>query len=50
MTNGRRRRMRKALAALPVLTIEKIGEAPPKPWPDRAIARCPACACSICRG
>jgi crotonobetainyl-CoA:carnitine CoA-transferase CaiB-like acyl-CoA transferase len=23
----------KALGALPVLTIEKIGEAPPKPWP-----------------
>jgi crotonobetainyl-CoA:carnitine CoA-transferase CaiB-like acyl-CoA transferase len=26
----------KALAALPVLTIEKIGEAPPKPWPKGA--------------
>jgi crotonobetainyl-CoA:carnitine CoA-transferase CaiB-like acyl-CoA transferase len=30
----------KALAELPVLTIEKIGEAPPKPWPkgDRPLA------------
>ena len=30
----------KALAALPVLTIEKIGEAAPKPWPkgDRPLA------------
>jgi crotonobetainyl-CoA:carnitine CoA-transferase CaiB-like acyl-CoA transferase len=30
----------KALAALPTLTIEKIGEAPPKPWPagDRPLA------------
>jgi hypothetical protein len=30
----------KALAALPALTIEKIGEAPPKPWPqgDRPLA------------
>jgi crotonobetainyl-CoA:carnitine CoA-transferase CaiB-like acyl-CoA transferase len=30
----------KALAQLPVLTIEKIGEAPPKPWPkgDRPLA------------
>ena len=30
----------KALAALPVLTIEKIGEAPPKPWPagDRPLS------------
>jgi crotonobetainyl-CoA:carnitine CoA-transferase CaiB-like acyl-CoA transferase len=29
-----------ALAALPVLTIEKIGEAPPRPWPegDRPLA------------
>ena len=29
-----------ALAALPALTIEKIGEAPPKPWPkgDRPLA------------
>lgn len=30
----------KALAELPVLTIEKIGEAPPKPWPpgDRPLS------------
>jgi crotonobetainyl-CoA:carnitine CoA-transferase CaiB-like acyl-CoA transferase len=30
----------KALAQLPLLTIEKIGEAPPKPWPqgDRPLA------------
>jgi crotonobetainyl-CoA:carnitine CoA-transferase CaiB-like acyl-CoA transferase len=30
----------KALAELPVLTIEKIGEAPPRPWPkgDRPLA------------
>ena len=30
----------RALAALPVLTIEKIGEAPPRPWPagDRPLA------------
>jgi crotonobetainyl-CoA:carnitine CoA-transferase CaiB-like acyl-CoA transferase len=30
----------KALAGLPVLTIEKIGEAPPRPWPtgDRPLA------------
>src|SRR5262249_31633414 len=26
----------KALSALPALTIEKIGEAAPKPWPQRA--------------
>ena len=33
MRNGRRLPQAKALAELPALTIEKIGEAPPKPWP-----------------
>jgi len=39
----------KALAALPVLTIEKIGDAAPNRG-QRAIVRCRACACSTCRG
>ena len=38
----------KALAGLPLISITKIGDAAPKPWP-RATARSPASACSICR-
>ena len=39
----------KALAALPTISIEKIGEAAPKPWPAGTV-RSQACACSTCRG
>ena len=38
----------RALAELPLISITKIGEAAPKPWPG-ASARSPASACSICR-
>jgi hypothetical protein len=38
----------KGLAELPLISIEKIGDAAPKPWPP-AIGRWPAFACSICR-
>ena len=40
----------KALAGLPLISIAKIGEAAPKPWPERASVRSRGFACSICRG
>ncbi len=39
----------KALAELPVFSIEKVGEAAPKPWPA-GNGRWRACVCWICRG
>jgi hypothetical protein len=37
-----------ALAGLPTVGIERIGDAPPRAWPEagRRRARCTGCACS----